>query len=71
MSSCLLPKSSQSRKERSSASRLSSGLGAVAPSEQSTHFQRWEPAAVRPFFLIGLPHTGHSLALFNFVLIRP
>lgn len=71
ISPCVLPESSQSRKARRSASCLRSGLGAVVPREQSAHFQRCVPAAVLPFFLIGRPHTGHSRALFDFVLIRP
>ena len=29
------------------------------------------PFAVRPFFFIGRPHTGHFFALLDFVLMRP
>ena len=71
MSPCALPDSSQPRKARRSASYLLSSLGAVVPREHSMHFHRWEPAFVLPFFLIGLPQTGHDLALFDFVLMRP
>lgn len=42
--------------------------GAVDDNAQAVHFQRCVPAAQRPFFLMGSPHTGQRRARTDLVL---
>ena len=66
MSHWHLPDNNQSRNRDNPERRRLSSLGAVEEIEHATHFHRWLPALVLPFFLIAPPHNGHRRALFDF-----
>ncbi|AKV55394.1 hypothetical protein AB656_03200 [Bifidobacterium actinocoloniiforme DSM 22766] len=62
----------QEQPEGRRASGAGPGRGRAQGAEHGPHFHRWLPKAVRPFFLMGLAHTGHNLALADFLLtMRP